>query len=458
MSLVEKLSTINRPRIESFQNGTAETIKEFYESFIEPRLPQNIEHVIKWHKVLKEYVKKENNVLGFRAGNVRGSLRRGWETITNDNYSFFYTDNFFAHYFFKLALDADWEPNLDEFYNAMRSKDFPVRFAYFMGTEDDPYEKEYASFNVNGKNPGLNTAGYKLAHIIDAGKNYLINGQIYGLTELIEKYFELGTPEDWSQDPVTHKYCRKNFVISEETKALARNIAEVSFLRMVHPMNYFLSPKTAYKGYIFNKYTINGVEKKNIAEDELLISYVRQRFHERYTVGGVDYFQDFLDLVYPVEDKINENGNTVINIKYSSAPMSEKKQKKEKKPITTKANKSANRMSKNEAIALFRQQGYTNLNNSNTTFSSQNSNNDRYWANPNIALLNSDWWLILNDIDNSRLSLFHIPAQTITEDLVVVRADNQNLMDIQINYDDNEFTDSRSDIPFATWLETSIDY
>ena len=163
-------------------------------------------------------------------------------------------------------------------------------------------------------------------------------------------------------------------------------------------------------------------------------------------------------MIYPVEDKINENGNTVINIKYSSVPMGEKKQKNAKKQVTTKANKPANRMSKNEAIALFRQQGYTNLNNSNTTFSSQNSNNDRYWANPNIALLNSDWWLILNDIDNCRLSLFHIPAQTITEDLVVVRTDKPDLIDIQINYDDTEFTDSRSDIPFATWLETSIDY
>lgn len=87
MNLVEKLSTINQPKIGSFEAGNAETIKDFYESFIEPRLPQNIEHVIKWHKVLKEYVKKENTVLGFRTGNVRGSLRRGWETITNDNYS-----------------------------------------------------------------------------------------------------------------------------------------------------------------------------------------------------------------------------------------------------------------------------------------------------------------------------------------------------------------------------------
>lgn len=115
-------------------------------------------------------------------------------------------------------------------------------------------------------------------------------------------------------------------------------------------------------------------------------------------------------------------------------------------------------MNKYEAMELFRQQGYANLNNSNTTFSSQNSNNNKFWANPQINTLNREWWLILNDIDNRRLSLFHIPAHTITEDLVTVRADKPNLIDIQINYDDNDFTDSRSDISFARWLETAINY
>lgn len=342
MSLVEKLSTIDRPRIESFQNGTAETIKEFYESFIEPRLPQNIEHVIKWHKVLKEYVKKENNVLGFRTGNVRGSLRRGWETITNDNYSFFYTDNFFAHYFFKLALDADWEPNLDEFYNAMVSKTFPVRFKYHNKTKDDPHAVEYASFNIEGQNPGLNMAGYKLAHVIDAGKNYSIDHQIYGMAKIIKTYFNIGTPSDWELDPSTNKYCRKDFIIPEEKKVLARKIAEACFLRMIHPMNYFLSPKSPSsnkkkENLIYNTYLIGTENKYDIAEEKLLISYVRQRFHERYTVDGVDYFQDFLDLVYSMEDEINENGSSVINLTYSKEPLlriSESGEKKEQSPRT----------------------------------------------------------------------------------------------------------------------------
>ena len=326
MTLDEKLKTINRPEFIAFDDGKEETIKDFYETFIEPRLPQNIEYVIKWHKVLKAYVKKENTVLGFRTGNTRGKLRRGWETITNDDYSFFYNDNFFAHFFFKLAFDADWEPNIDDFYNAMLTKSFPVRFTYFAETKDDPHAREYASFNIDGLNPGLNFAGYKLAHVIDAGQNYCIENQLYGMKKIIKTYFNIGNPSDWKKNPNTEKYSRTDFNIPKEKKVLARKIAEASFLRMIHPMNYFLSPKSPTKNrkgekLIYNKYTIGTEDKFNIAEDKTLISYVRQKFHERYTVDGVDYFQEFLDLVYPIDDKINENGNTVINIQYSKLPL-----------------------------------------------------------------------------------------------------------------------------------------
>ncbi len=114
-------------------------------------------------------------------------------------------------------------------------------------------------------------------------------------------------------------------------------------------------------------------------------------------------------------------------------------------------------MNKTEAIRLFRQQGYTDLNNSNTTFASQNSGINRYWANPKIRLLNNEWWLILNDIDNRQLSLFRVPANTITN-CVKMRGDKPKFVDIQIIYDDNDFTDSRSRIQFAQWLEHSFAY
>lgn len=327
--LLSKINSINKPKIPEFENGTSKTIEDFWKDFIESRLPQNIDVVIKWHNLLKEYVKKPDAILGFRTGNVAGKLRRGWETITNDGYSFFYTDNGFPHFFYKLAYDGDYEPNLEEFYQLMKNKQFPIRDAFFMDSE----EKHKAAFNVSGKNPGIGTSGYKLAHVIDAGRDYCVNGDVIGLAEICKKYFNLGQETDWTIDETTGLYSRKNFQIQEKDKKLARQLAEISFLRMVHPMNYFLTPKqkntTTTNGVkttkIYNEYSINGIIKYDIAEEQLLISYVRQKFHERYTVNGVDYFQDFLDLVYAKEDNLNEDGSTEINIVYSASELNQER-------------------------------------------------------------------------------------------------------------------------------------
>lgn len=327
--LLSKINSINKPKIPTFEDGTSKTIEDFWKDFIEPSLPKNIDVVIKWHNLLKEYVKKTDAILGFRTGNVAGKLRRGWETVTNDGYSFFYTDNGFPHFFYKLAYDGDYEPKLEEFYELMKNKQFPIRDAFLM----DPEEKQKAAFNVSGKNPGIGTSGYKLAHVIDAGRDYCINGDVIGLAEICKKYFDLGQETDWTIDETTGLYSRKNFQILDKDKKLARQLAEISFLRMVHPMNYFLTPKkrntTTTNGIktskIYNEYSINGVTKYDIAEEPLLISYVRQKFHDRYTVNGVDYFQDFLDLVYAKEDNLKEDGSTEINIAYSASGLNQER-------------------------------------------------------------------------------------------------------------------------------------
>lgn len=312
MTLSEKLNTITKPRLPKMEKGSAKDINEYWNTFIEPHLPKDIDSVIKWHELLKEYVNKPDTVLGFRTGNVAGHLRRGWETITNDGYSFFYTDNYFAHYFYKMSSDG-FVPSLDEFYSLMKSRAFPVRFASPMGTEDEPWEKEYAAFNVNGKNPGIGTAGYKLAHILDAGANFKVNNSNMGITEICNKYFSLGKVSDWKIVNNPKRYCRENFKIDDENKGIAMKLAQACFLRMVHPMNYFLSAKKPYKGKIYNIY--NG--GNDIAEDPNVLSFVRQKFHKRYTKNGKDYFQEFLDLVFPFEDNLKEDGSTVLDLIYS---------------------------------------------------------------------------------------------------------------------------------------------
>ena len=122
-----------------------------------------------------------------------------------------------------------------------------------------------------------------------------------------------------------------------------------------------------------------------------------------------------------------------------------------------KSNSKENAMTKSMAKRLFRNCGFPVS--GNVTFSSENNSYGRkFWANPKLDLLCGNWWLILNDIDKRRIHLFFIPANAIKEGDVIVRADKPELIDIQINYDDDLFLDSRSKISFRDWFVKSIEY
>lgn len=82
---------------------------------------------------------------------------------------FFYTGNGLATYLFKLAHDGDYVPTEEEFYADMKAKRIPIQPKRFITKT----EIEYAGFDVQGKEPKLGDAGFKLAHLIDANKDYL---------------------------------------------------------------------------------------------------------------------------------------------------------------------------------------------------------------------------------------------------------------------------------------------
>lgn len=114
----------------------------------------------------------------------------------------------------------------------------------------------------------------------------------------------------------------------------------------------------------------------------------------------------------------------------------------------------ADKITKNEAINLFRQNGleiYGNI-----TFASQNEGAPKYWANPDVHFLQQDWWIILSDVDKHTVHAFFIPANTISKDKMKFK--NPKQMDLQIYYDDDKFQDSRSGIYFYQWLKKSITF
>ena len=95
MTLLEKLNTINVPRVAPLQDGKAITVEEFWDSFIVPHLPPK-DVVLKWHGVLMEYVNRPDAMFAIRGYNTAAkdnydSLRRGFLTRTNAGYFFFYT-------------------------------------------------------------------------------------------------------------------------------------------------------------------------------------------------------------------------------------------------------------------------------------------------------------------------------------------------------------------------------
>ncbi len=115
------------------------------------------------------------------------------------------------------------------------------------------------------------------------------------------------------------------------------------------------------------------------------------------------------------------------------------------------------KISKPEAISLFRSNGFDIY--GNITFSSENNSYGRkYWANPKVDLLKYDWWLILNDIDKKEIHLFFIPANSLSSRDVYIRSDKPNLIDLQINYNDYSFEDSRSKVCFKKWFKKTLKY
>ena len=102
-------------------------------------------------------------------------------------------------------------------------------------------------------------------------------------------------------------------------------------------------------------------------------------------------------------------------------------------------------MTKNKAIALFINNG--NSFNGNITFASKNKTAYNYLANPAFEVLDSDWFLILNDWVHQEVYLFEIAAKTFRYNQLVSRADKSQI-DLQIMYEDNSFTDTRSKISF----------
>lgn len=114
------------------------------------------------------------------------------------------------------------------------------------------------------------------------------------------------------------------------------------------------------------------------------------------------------------------------------------------------------KMTKERAILLFKK-NYNMMNLSNTTYASKNKGVNKYWANPKIKLCKTEWYFILNDTLKRKLYLFIIPRGALQNKLCI-RSDKNWLVDLQIQFNDVDFMDTRSKVCFGKFLSEEILY
>lgn len=285
MTLKQKLNNIKQPLVTPLGQGEASSIAELWEKFIEPRLPQ-CEVVLEWHRVLMEYITQPEAVFPVRGYNSEpdkihyGKLRRGFLTLTDDKYSFFYTDNFHAAYYLKMAIDG-YIPTVQELLSTYQQREFPSRFG------PDTTEERKLMAIPKGKDPGFQTSGYLIAHIFDAGKSFYENGTALSLKRhILDVYFPRGERSDWIQreDNTGKFYLRELHVAPEAKKYMV-----AAFLRFVHPFNYFLMPKKSCCSM-------------DLSGDRQLLNFVKYKLRKMY---GTSY-DEFLALIMPENTFITE--------------------------------------------------------------------------------------------------------------------------------------------------------
>lgn len=302
MKLIDKLNSIDKPKIEQLPQGKAITIENLWNDLIKKYLPDK-ETVIKWHDLLMEYIKLDKAVFAIRAFNSEkpekyGDLRRGFLTQTSKDYLFFYTDNYFSAYFYKMAMDK-FVPEFEEFCSLLYERKFPSRFRQITSLE-----REMMAVKM-GRDPGINKAGFKLSHIMNVGKGYYYEQQKLSLVKkIVNKYFPRGERTDWRlvKQNEFESYYLRNLDVPQE----ARKFIVAQFLRLVHPLNMFLSPK-------------RGCEKNSVCADigeyDKLINYAYQYNMETYP----EIYKEYLSLIMIDEDsRIYSDGQDIIDIEYGS--------------------------------------------------------------------------------------------------------------------------------------------
>lgn len=327
--------------------GTAKTIANFYDDCIAPALIPK-ENVIMWHKMFMQYIERDDAIFllrryenGSKAGG-RWNTRRSAMTRFADGFTYVYVSNFEAHEIYNMAFKGV-VPTAEEFARLLNNHIYPMH--YDNGRSRSCEEIDISAYPHIGtvRSGVLNESKYYLAHIFSVnGADYLwdvVDDTIISKEE-INEIAPRGMISDWE---VIDGYPIRKFDYSLNAKQKAYVIAH--FLRLLDPLNYFLTPikaLTSVRDISWNQ---------NIGEYPKLVGYVFKVFEERF---GKECIEKYCEkaMILPMKVSQIDLGNISIGISYGATSQNRGQSKARTKVTCTKEKRVPKLIVKNSDIRL----------------------------------------------------------------------------------------------------------
>lgn len=272
MTITQFFSTISHNYCPVLPKGinTASSVVDLYAQCIKNNMPKKAV-VIGWHNLLKKYVEDPKAVFFIRRyasgrdKDKKWDIRRGFKTVY-DNTSFVFVDNFFAHYFYAMAING-FVPDYDDFKGFILDRKIPYGYSVVS------LERDHQAYKKGSQYP-LNSRGWKLSHVFSANENdYSFNYKSESAS-----LFPKGKYEDFIiQGGSTYPFRKMvGYVSSNDLLKI-----KAHFLRVVHPINHFLTPKTTLQ--------VSSCGIKDIGEYPELITLMKDILSKQYGEVFTEY-------------------------------------------------------------------------------------------------------------------------------------------------------------------------
>lgn len=436
--------------ITNLPSGSATSIEDFYEKVVLINSPKK-EIVERWHNLLIQYINDDEAVFFIRRYSSAPKkdwtkIRRGFLTEYDCGLKYVFCDNYFAHYFFMMAM-KEIVPTYKEFKSLILKREFP--YGYMVISQEKPFQAY-----KKGKAVNINNAGWKLDHIHSVNGNYSFN---YNNEK--KELFPIGNQSDWIEKK-ENDYISRTIGLSPFNIENYKDKVIAHFLRLVHPMNYFLTPQKKRINFDVggSSVMINYVRKKNKEKyGELFDKFEKLIFIEHSS----DFSKTFPNIINFGFNQVNKTKTNVTG-KCNNIDNPEKKnesvmEKNQIEVIKSKIDLNKKHIiKKDDAIKLINKSFNLNLNTNNTNWS--NTNSTGLWSiEPNVVRKSYNLYLVLNNNSTNKIHLFEIPANHKIYDQLYLRNDKA-VFRLLFNLSDNEFIETLKHINFNIFYKGFIDY